>query len=56
MDGRFNWHVLYNLENGQDRGWCKANRKDLEDIQLNPIVKFFQDGLKCIQDSISYFL
>ena len=30
--------------------------KDLEDIQCNPIVKFFQDCLKCIQDSISYFL
>ena len=30
--------------------------KDLDDIQCNPIIKFFQSCLKCIQDSISYFL
>jgi len=28
--------------------------KDIEEIRCNPIIKFFQDALKCIKDTITY--
>jgi len=29
--------------------------KDVEKIQCEPIITFFKDFLKCIQDCLSYF-
>ena len=34
----------------------KQLEQDAENIRCNPIVKFFKDFLKCISDSIFYFL
>ena len=28
--------------------------KDIQKIRCNPIIKFFNDALKCIKDSVTY--
>ena len=33
----------------------KQLEQDVEKIQCQPIITFFKDLLKCIQDTLSYF-
>ena len=54
MDGGYNLYISQKQKMDKIQEDLKQIERDVEQIDCHPIVKFFLDCVKCVQDTIAY--